>query len=100
MKKEGGKSEEFARGDEQQIKEIKEKILPQIESNNFDVVVQPGGLVAVETSGRRITLNAPNANWDKEFRAKVEERTKGSAYAERVFKTSASNAKAWEEKNK
>ena len=94
-----GKGDEFKKMDEHQIEEIKNVILPQIEAGNFNLVVQPGGLIAVETADRRITLNAPNQSWDQEFLQSVKNRVKGSAYADRVFQQSSTNNKKWESEN-
>jgi hypothetical protein len=101
VRKNDKKHGEFKRRhDLEEIKQLQTEILPKINAGNFDVVVQPAGLIAVETSGRRVALLAPYSAWNKEFRTKVEQRTKGSAYAERVFSTSSVNAKKWKEKNK
>ena len=63
------------------IEDVRNTILPQIESGQVDVVVQSSGVIAVETDDRRIALLAPNQKWDDEFRATVKWRTKGNTFA-------------------
>ena len=83
----------FRKDDEKQLQWIKETFLPQIESGDFDLVVRPAGIIAVETSDRRIALNAPDQNWDKEFEESVRKITEGSAFAKKVFDRKESNSK-------
>lgn len=98
--KEGDEEDGAKSQDLDRIKQLQAEILPKLLAGNFDVVVQPAGLIAIETSGIRISLFAPSSEWDKEFRAKVEQSTKGGTFAERVFLTNSANVKKWAEKNK
>lgn len=78
--------------DEAEIRWINEQFLPQIEAGTFNLVVQPGGMIAVEASDRRIALNAPNSNWDEEFETSVRSRTTGNSFAQKVFTQKQKNS--------
>jgi len=100
-------SEESIRHDRNHIKQLNEKILPLIELGYFHVVVQPAGLIAIETTiltedmkelnkdshpvDIRCGLKAPNNNWDNELTKNVQERVRNNPYATRVFQKSVEN---------
>lgn len=99
MEEENQMKEGMKNMDQHQIDEIKDMWIPKIESGDFDLVVQPGGLIAVETADRRITLNAPKNSWDQEYEQSVRSRVQGNGYAERVFTQSTTNKAKCENEN-
>lgn len=76
-----GRSVPLRPNDEEQITGIRRIMIPQIRAGKFNIVVQPSGLIAVETDGRRIVLLAPNDHWDDEFRMMVKRKSRGNQFA-------------------
>lgn len=74
-----------AEHDKNQIKEIREQIIPQIKTGDFDIILFPAGLIAVETNDRRIALKAPNDDWDEELKGIVKLCSAGNHYAQKLI---------------
>ena len=91
----GGSHREPPEDHEGEILCITEQFLPQVAAGSFDLVVQPGGMIAVEASDRRIALHAPDSNWDEEFEASVKKLTAGNGFAEKVFAKKEANKESF-----
>lgn len=75
----------FVKFDREMLQEIRNRTIPAIESGQFEIELQSSGLIAVNTTNRGITLDAPNDIWNRQYEAIVKIRSANNVFAESMI---------------